>query len=478
MATTILALSANPKDASRLRIDEEIRNIQEGLQLAENRAQFEFKVKRAVRTRDIRRAILSCKPKIIHFSGQGEKNGKLALENDDGFTQVVSPEALSELFKLFSKELDCVFLNACFSEIQASAIARYIKYVVGVKDDLNDRTAIEFAVGFYDGIGAGWSIERAYELGRNAIALSGEEKDMTILKTKQSSLENKHSTNEGCRKSSEPHTLGKQKEPNKTRFEVVFKGSLEDLDQQSIEEIFNYLKDRLEDPTLTIKLVQEGSIKITFEGSVEGFELLSQLVAHGEIEDVAGFPIQKVRELEEVMVSADRKKEKGAPIGRKRGQALKQEGIEVIQEQLANKGWTQQLWADYAFISLSTVKRLLRGEQLDQKTLYSALESLGIDLNGLSIQKQIRQHGLDSLSEETHSQPGFFMTGTFANINRSRLKLAIQHLQKLLTDSQVTYHEDQSGVTVTGVFEESKRQHIEMAIQHIEKELSSCEVTW
>ncbi|MEM6452585.1 MAG: hypothetical protein AAF703_19995 [Cyanobacteria bacterium P01_D01_bin.105] len=164
-------------------------------------------------------------------------------------------------------------------------------------------------------------------------------------------------------------------------------------------------------------------------------------------------------------------------MGRRRGKALKKESIEVIREQLASKGWTQQLWADNAFTSLSTVKRLLRGERLDPKTLHSALKVLDLDIHGLSIQKLTHRYSSD-LSKNTDSQPGIFMTATFASTNSPHLKRAVRHLQKLLINSQVTYHEDQSGVTVTGDFEESKRRHIEMAIEHIEKELSSCEVTW
>ena len=38
---------------------------------------------------------------------------------------------------------------------------------------VGDKAAIQFAVGFYDALGAGWSYEDAYELGCNAIAIEG-----------------------------------------------------------------------------------------------------------------------------------------------------------------------------------------------------------------------------------------------------------------------------------------------------------------
>ena len=68
--------------------------------------------------------------------------------------------------------MECVVLNACYSEIQADAIAKHIDYVVGMKREIGDTAAIEFAVAFYDALGAGKSFEFAYELGCNAIQWS------------------------------------------------------------------------------------------------------------------------------------------------------------------------------------------------------------------------------------------------------------------------------------------------------------------
>ena len=64
-------------------------------------------------------------------------------------------------------------LNACYSEIQAIAIAKCIPYVVGMKKAIGDAAAIEFAVAFYDGLGAGDSVEFAYKLACNAIQWAG-----------------------------------------------------------------------------------------------------------------------------------------------------------------------------------------------------------------------------------------------------------------------------------------------------------------
>ena len=64
-------------------------------------------------------------------------------------------------------------LNALYSEEQAQAIHKHIDYVIGISPELSDRAAIEFAVGFYDALGAGRSYERAYRSGCTSLKMSG-----------------------------------------------------------------------------------------------------------------------------------------------------------------------------------------------------------------------------------------------------------------------------------------------------------------
>ncbi len=55
--TKILLLAANPKHTSPLRLDEELRDLEEGLRRAQHR--------------DIQRVMLDESPQIVHFSGHG-----------------------------------------------------------------------------------------------------------------------------------------------------------------------------------------------------------------------------------------------------------------------------------------------------------------------------------------------------------------------------------------------------------------------
>ncbi len=164
----ILILSANPIGTTRLRLDEEVRDIKEGLLRSKYRDQFEVKQSLALRIRDLRRALLDHEPQILHFTGHGKLKGIL-VEDKHGLSTLVPTRALAGLFKLYSERIECVILSACYSDHQAKAINKYIRYVIGMPGEIKDKAAIEFAVGFYDALGAGKPVEEAFEFGCNAI---------------------------------------------------------------------------------------------------------------------------------------------------------------------------------------------------------------------------------------------------------------------------------------------------------------------
>ncbi|MHC5671447.1 CHAT domain-containing protein [Nostoc sp.] len=115
----ILILAALP---DRLRLDREIREIEEAIRRAVKGNLFEIKIRTAVRTQDIRRAIAEERPSIVHFCGHGLEDGSLLLEDDGGNHKPVSPTGLASLFKLHTDSVKCVLLNACYSSKTAEAI--------------------------------------------------------------------------------------------------------------------------------------------------------------------------------------------------------------------------------------------------------------------------------------------------------------------------------------------------------------------
>ncbi|HKV42688.1 MAG TPA: TIR domain-containing protein, partial [Blastocatellia bacterium] len=182
----ILFMSADPSDATRLRLDDEVRKIRQELRLAagrfadgvdEVRSRFVLEVRPAIRPQDITREILDVRPRMVHFSGHGSKEG-IYLQNDSGLLHQVDGETLAALFNLVSDQVDCVLLSACYSGGQAPKIARSIKYVIGMKKAVKDEAAIAFSVGFYQALGAGKSIPEAFKFGLVQMRLMGVLEDL------------------------------------------------------------------------------------------------------------------------------------------------------------------------------------------------------------------------------------------------------------------------------------------------------------
>lgn len=171
-AKTILILAANPTGTSERRLDEEVREIDEGLRRAQYGGRFILKSRWATRPLDMQRAILDERPHIVHFAGHGAGADGIVLEDNRGKPKLVKGNALAQLFKLVADQVDCVLLNACHSQKQAEAISKHIDTVIGMSQDVGDQTALEFAIGFYDALGAGKDLSFAHEWGCAAIAMA------------------------------------------------------------------------------------------------------------------------------------------------------------------------------------------------------------------------------------------------------------------------------------------------------------------
>ena len=165
----ILFLEANPH--RDLDLNREIKQVEQAIQGARDRDKFQLKLGLAVGSEDLHDLILNFEPNIVHFCGHGSGESGLVF-----LDKKISTDALSSLFKLFQKHLECVVLNACFAEVQAKAIVKHIDYVIGMKQEIQDRAAKAFSLGFYRALAYGRSIEDAYEFGCSAIQIAIDER--------------------------------------------------------------------------------------------------------------------------------------------------------------------------------------------------------------------------------------------------------------------------------------------------------------
>lgn len=170
--STVLVLLSNPIDTPRLRLDEEFRAIRQAVNEARHRDQIDLKVDMALRHRDLQTLLRDHRPAVVHYAGHSGGSG-IALLDPIGRAQPVPPRALEDLFAIVKEFVRCVVLNACLTDVQASAIAKHVPCVVGLSNSVLDPVAIEFAAGFHGALASGESIARAFEFGRNLPALAG-----------------------------------------------------------------------------------------------------------------------------------------------------------------------------------------------------------------------------------------------------------------------------------------------------------------
>lgn len=169
---TLLIVSASPLDQDRLRLSAEVRDIREALRRSRNRENWTIESNEAVTVDGLRRALLDCRPTVVHFSGHGGGADGLCFEDADGGTNLADAAPLAKLFHLFRETLKCVVLNACYSDVQGEVIQREVDYVVGMRAAVDDNSAAKFAVAFYDAVFAGTSFRAAFDLGCTALNLN------------------------------------------------------------------------------------------------------------------------------------------------------------------------------------------------------------------------------------------------------------------------------------------------------------------
>jgi hypothetical protein len=182
----LLFLAANPADTPRLRLDREIKAITEALQASGAGARFAVKQHWAVEDRHLQDALLTHRPDIVHLSGHGGRGGAPVFERDPG-TRDVAPvgglagpggeqargAGLARVFATARGRVRCVVLNACHSLAAAELLASHVGCAIGVADAIDDAAALRFSWAFYNALGHGASVKRAFDLALAQLALGG-----------------------------------------------------------------------------------------------------------------------------------------------------------------------------------------------------------------------------------------------------------------------------------------------------------------
>lgn len=164
----IFLLSADPKEGSPLNVDVESNQINEVYRLSNYREDFSIESTTATNYDNLLDVLMRNEASIIHFSGHGVGEEGLVLVDKKGEKNILKTQTLTQLIDVLQSEnqhIQCVFLNGCYTEIQAQAISSSVEYVIGMSDQVFDDDAVKFAKYFYKGLFEKKSIETSFKLG-------------------------------------------------------------------------------------------------------------------------------------------------------------------------------------------------------------------------------------------------------------------------------------------------------------------------
>ena len=197
---TILFLSANPAETNPLELIKECNTINQKLRSSAEKGTFKLEQRHDISIKWLIEELLNYNPQILHFSGHGSEKSALIFKNENtGEIEEVPQSALSEVFRVLGKDIDLVFLNACYSEKQARTIAKHVNCVIGMSDAIPDDTAIEFASTFYSSLGFGKNIKDAFDLAMiqlGLLSMPGEKIPKLIVKEDMDASKISIATNE------------------------------------------------------------------------------------------------------------------------------------------------------------------------------------------------------------------------------------------------------------------------------------------
>jgi hypothetical protein len=167
---TVLVLTAEPDGEDRLRIDRELREIQEQVRSSELRDSIVFEHRYAVRFGDLIQHLNETEPDVIHFSGHGSRGG-IALHADDDTTKELTNEQLDAVLGVSPNPLKLVVFNSCNSAEQAQVAVRHAAAAIGMDEPIGDEAARVFAGQLYNSLGFGRSLGLALRQAKLYVAM-------------------------------------------------------------------------------------------------------------------------------------------------------------------------------------------------------------------------------------------------------------------------------------------------------------------
>jgi hypothetical protein len=167
----VLFLTASPDQGAPLRVDAEVRRVQEAIRSSKFSENVQVEYRPAADLKTILDGLNDFRPQVVHFSGHSSTDGLLT---DTG---AIDSDPSNELsYGLLAKALDAtdmkpavVVLNSCFSSSAKKDVLPKVTFLVSMSVPISDIAAAAFAPQFYAALASGQSVESAFKQGALAV---------------------------------------------------------------------------------------------------------------------------------------------------------------------------------------------------------------------------------------------------------------------------------------------------------------------
>jgi hypothetical protein len=166
----VLFIAPSPDDQIALRLDREVREIQEKVRMSEYRDAVRFHWRPATRIADLFQHLNEVRPHVVHFSGHGDQDA-LVFEDHDGYSKPLTTSDLGQLLHVSSDRIRLVVFNSCKSARQAEYACDHIDAAIGMDQPVEDEAAKVFAGQLYNALGFGRSLNEAFQQADHQVKL-------------------------------------------------------------------------------------------------------------------------------------------------------------------------------------------------------------------------------------------------------------------------------------------------------------------
>lgn len=173
--STTVAPDGSATTVSRyLRLDREVREVQQTLRGARYRDLVDVRHRPAATAEDLIDALNDVRPHLVHFSGHGWTGG-IVFDNgdlDDPQEHPVEFDLLAEVLAATSTPPQVLVLNACETLHGADLLLPAVPVVIAMADSIDDTAAIVFARRFYAAIASAQPVGIALAQAQAAMRLT------------------------------------------------------------------------------------------------------------------------------------------------------------------------------------------------------------------------------------------------------------------------------------------------------------------